>query len=42
MCYLPSFARTYTLWYNRHYLSVTRTQVQDGIYSRNKEVLQLE
>ncbi|KAF7798694.1 hypothetical protein EIP86_009918 [Pleurotus ostreatoroseus] len=42
MCYLPSFSRTYTLWYRGHYLSVTRTQIQDGIYSRNKEVLQLD
>ncbi len=41
LCYLPSFARTYSLWYQRHYLSVTRTESQDGIYHM-KEVLQIE
>ncbi|PSR78283.1 hypothetical protein PHLCEN_2v7479 [Hermanssonia centrifuga] len=41
LCYLPSFARTYSLWYQRHYLSVTRTESQDGIYHM-KEVLQID
>lgn len=41
LCYLPSFSRTYSLWYKHHYLSVTRTQTHDGLYT-NKEVLQIE
>ncbi|KIP02268.1 hypothetical protein PHLGIDRAFT_96183 [Phlebiopsis gigantea 11061_1 CR5-6] len=41
LCYLPSFARTYSLWYNRHFLSVTRSQVSEGIYN-TKEVLQID
>ena len=41
LCYLPSFARTYSLWYRGHYLSVTRSQVHEGIYN-TKEVLQIE
>ena len=41
LCYLPSFARTYSLWYKGHFLSVTRSQVSEGIYN-TKEVLQIE
>lgn len=41
LCYLPSFSRTYSIWYKGHYISVTRSQSQDGIY-RMKEVLQIE
>lgn len=41
LSYLPSFARTYTLWFKGHYVRVTRSQAQEGFYS-HKEVLQLE
>ena len=41
LCYLPSFSRTYTLWFQGHYVRFTRTQTQEGIYS-TKEVLHLE
>ncbi|KAJ3527758.1 hypothetical protein NM688_g8085 [Phlebia brevispora] len=42
MCYLPSLSRTYSLWYKGHYISVTRTQEQESIYSGNKEVLRID
>ena len=41
LSYLPSFTRTYTVWFKGHYVRVTRSQAQDGFYSR-KELLQFE
>ena len=41
LCYMPSVSRTYSMWYKRHYISVTRTQSQEGFYS-TKEALTIE
>ncbi|KAI0686404.1 P-loop containing nucleoside triphosphate hydrolase protein [Cytidiella melzeri] len=41
LSYLPSFARTYTLWFKGHYVRVTRSQAQDGFYN-HKEVLRFD
>ena len=41
LSYLPSFSKTYTVWFKGHYIRVTRSQVQEGIYS-TKEVLHFE
>jgi chaperone BCS1 len=30
MGYLPSFDSSYTLWYNHHYVRITRTKVREG------------
>lgn len=42
LCYLPSVSRTYSLWYKGHYLSVTRTESQEGIYGNTRECLQIK
>ena len=41
LSYLPSFSKTYTVWFKGHYIRVTRSQVQEGIY-RHREVLHFE
>ncbi|GJE98557.1 P-loop containing nucleoside triphosphate hydrolase protein [Phanerochaete sordida] len=40
ICYLPSFARTYTLWYQGRYVNVTRSEVTEGAY-HTKETLEI-
>lgn len=42
LCYLPSFSRTYSLWYKGHYISITRSQSNDGYYGSTRESLQIE
>ncbi|KAI0769155.1 P-loop containing nucleoside triphosphate hydrolase protein [Irpex lacteus] len=41
LSYLPSFSKTYTVWFKGHYIRVTRSQVQEGVYS-TKEVLHFD
>ena len=41
LMYLPSFSETYSLWHNRHYMTVTRTKVQENYY-RSTETLQIK
>ena len=41
LSYLPSFSKTYTVWFKGHYIRVTRSHVQEGIY-RHREVLHFE
>lgn len=38
--YLPSFSRTYSLWYKGHYINVTRSEVNEGAY-HTKETLEI-
>ncbi|KAK7686175.1 hypothetical protein QCA50_010395 [Cerrena zonata] len=41
LAYLPSFSETYSLWYKRRYMCVTRTKVQESYY-RTSETLQIK
>ncbi|KAF9814843.1 hypothetical protein IEO21_04895 [Rhodonia placenta] len=40
MSFLPSISSTYSMWFNRHYMTVSRAQVQNG-YNSTKETLHL-
>lgn len=39
ICYLPSFSRTYSLWYRGHYVSVTRCEVSEGAYHTKESLV---
>ncbi|KAI0091538.1 P-loop containing nucleoside triphosphate hydrolase protein [Irpex rosettiformis] len=41
LSYLPSFSKTYTVWFKGHYVRVTRSQIQEGVYS-TREVLHFD
>ncbi|KAL0570750.1 hypothetical protein V5O48_011216 [Marasmius crinis-equi] len=39
LTYLPSLATTYSLWYKRRYMTITRTQQQTGWYGHKERTL---
>ncbi|KAJ7654493.1 P-loop containing nucleoside triphosphate hydrolase protein [Mycena polygramma] len=41
LAYLPSASLTYSMWYHRRYMSVTRIQAQTGYYGQKEETLQI-
>ncbi|KAJ7066503.1 P-loop containing nucleoside triphosphate hydrolase protein [Mycena amicta] len=41
LAYLPSATLTYSLWYHRRYMTVTRVQTQTGYYGQKEETLQI-
>ncbi|KAF7308897.1 Mitochondrial chaperone BCS1 [Mycena kentingensis (nom. inval.)] len=41
LAYLPSASLTYSMWYRRRYLTVTRVQAQTGYYGQKEETLQI-
>ncbi|KAJ7091466.1 P-loop containing nucleoside triphosphate hydrolase protein, partial [Mycena belliarum] len=41
LAYLPSASLTYSMWYHRRYMSITRVQAQTGYYGQKEETLQI-
>ncbi|KAJ7504274.1 P-loop containing nucleoside triphosphate hydrolase protein [Mycena galericulata] len=41
LAYLPSASLSYSLWYHRRYMSITRVQAQTGYYGQKEETLQI-
>jgi chaperone BCS1 len=41
LAYLPSVSSTYSIWYKRRWMTVTRVQSQTGYYGRREETLQI-
>ncbi|KAJ7917521.1 BCS1 N terminal-domain-containing protein [Mycena leptocephala] len=41
LAYLPSASLTYSMWYHRRYMSITRVQSQTGYYGQKEETLQI-
>ncbi|KAF7308429.1 Mitochondrial chaperone BCS1 [Mycena chlorophos] len=41
IAYLPSPALSYSLWYHRRFMTVTRVQTQTGYYGQKEETLQV-
>ncbi|KAJ7105454.1 P-loop containing nucleoside triphosphate hydrolase protein [Mycena crocata] len=41
LAYLPSASLTYSMWYRRRYMSITRVQAQSGYYGQKEETLQI-
>ncbi|KAJ7043743.1 P-loop containing nucleoside triphosphate hydrolase protein [Mycena alexandri] len=41
LAYLPSASLTYSMWYHRRYLSISRVQTQTGYYGQKEETLQI-
>ncbi|KAJ6581642.1 P-loop containing nucleoside triphosphate hydrolase protein [Mycena capillaripes] len=41
LAYLPSPSLTYSMWYHRRYMSITRVQRQTGYYGQKEETLQI-
>ncbi|KAF7356490.1 hypothetical protein MVEN_00982100 [Mycena venus] len=39
LAYLPSASMTYSLWYHRRYMTITRVQVANGLLTRSHRVL---
>ncbi|KAJ7117851.1 P-loop containing nucleoside triphosphate hydrolase protein [Mycena epipterygia] len=41
LAYLPSASLSYSMWYHRRYMTVTRVQAQTGYYGQKEETLQI-
>ncbi|KAJ7224142.1 P-loop containing nucleoside triphosphate hydrolase protein [Mycena pura] len=41
LAYLPSPSLTYSMWYHRRYMTVTRVEAQSGFYGHKEETLQI-
>lgn len=41
LAYLPSTSSTYSIWYKRRWMTVTRVIKQGGYYGRTEETLQI-
>ncbi|KAF7309874.1 Mitochondrial chaperone BCS1 [Mycena indigotica] len=41
LAYLPSASLSYSMWYHRRYMTVTRVQTQTGYYGQKEERLQI-
>ncbi|KAJ6498338.1 mitochondrial chaperone bcs1 [Mycena vulgaris] len=41
LAYLPSASSSYSMWYHRRYMSITRVQAQTGYYGQKEETLQI-
>lgn len=41
LAYLPSLSRTYSLWYKRRWITITRTQQQTGWYGNKERTLSI-
>jgi mitochondrial chaperone BCS1 len=41
LAYLPSLSTTYSIWYKRHWMKITRIQTQTGYYGKTEDTLQI-
>ncbi|KAF7370500.1 Mitochondrial chaperone BCS1 [Mycena sanguinolenta] len=41
LAYLPSASTTYSMWYHRRYVTISRVQAQTGWYGQKEETLQI-